>query len=166
MCAHACMCLCPAISLLAFVCMCLSDPEIAGRTTVVRSLGVFFGNRGYERTGQHFRAMSFPAAVFKILILFQDYLCIIRILVNTYNIVQVQCLFWFWHFIKIRRNTVRYKLLLGTTIVLKVRVTVFLTCAQQQTSHYCCAQGSFYRSVKFISQTALTEIKEKQPQSH
>lgn len=36
--------------------------------------------------GQHLRAMSFPAAVFKIQIfLFQDYLCIMKILVNTYD---------------------------------------------------------------------------------
>lgn len=50
------------------------------------------------------------------------------------------------------RYSVRNKLLLGTTTVLKVRVTVLLTCAQQQTSHHCCAQGSFHRSVKFVTQ--------------
>lgn len=49
------------------------------------------------------------------------------------------------------RFLVRNKLL-GTTTMLRVRVAVLLTCAQQQTSNHQCARGSLHRSVKFVTQ--------------
>lgn len=44
------------------------------------------------------------------------------------------------------RHSVRNKLFLGTTAVLKVSLTALFTCAQQKASGYCCAQGCFQHS--------------------
>lgn len=88
------------------------------------------------------------AAIFKIHILFQEYLCIKKILVNTYDAKFEYNAYSGFGILS--RHSVRNKFLLGTTTVLKVRVTVLFT---KKTGHHCCAQGSFHHSLKCVTQT-------------
>lgn len=81
---------------------------------------------------QLLRALSSPAAVFWMLNVFQDNLCLIKILVNTYDTKFKYNVYFSFGILSRYRETqsVRNEPLLGTTAVLKVRVTAFLRCAQ------------------------------------
>lgn len=113
-----------------FADVCLSDQEVAELQNPYLVWKSFEPNR--------FRSTLLELCVLRLQ--FSRFRLYFRTLVHLDNAwkyrwykVHVQWLFWFWHFIKTLRNTVRSKLLFGTTMVLKVRVTLCLTCAQQQT---------------------------------
>lgn len=132
------------ISLLPFGCVCLSDPE-KDVYLFVDALGVLSGRRGPKKI---WPTLEFSGC-FMTHLLFQDYLCFKKAL-------QVWLRYYFLFFSVfgiLSRFLVRNKLLLGTTTVLRVRVAVLLTCAQQQTSNQQGAWGSVHCSVKFVTQT-------------
>lgn len=92
------------------------------------------------------------AAVFKIHILFQDCLCIKKILVNTYDTkFDYNVYFGFWHFIKIlsQKQTSSWH---HYSVKGQGNSLAYMCTATNQPP----AQGSFHRSVKFRHTDRLT----------
>lgn len=160
MCCHSSACGCVWMS------VCPGDGRTAGCVSVARSSETFWRNRANQELRLLFNCRGLWALQLQFFT-FWFYFDMIFILSWKYLWIHMT---WssntmFISVLAFCQDTEKHRnqLRLGTAVMLKVTVTVFLRSAQQQTSHHCGAEGSFHHSVKFITQTALNEIKEKLP---